>query len=79
MVWGSELFSNIMNCTSVDEKTGNGSKKMPDPNNPNKLIDGDYFDEADLMKWCSNRFNTVRDRKQREALEEIVNIGHNLG
>merc|ERR1711977_6688 len=68
------LFDNIKNCTSVDERTGNGSKKMPDPNNPNKLIDGDYFDEADLMKWCSNRFNTVRDRKQREALEEIVNI-----
>jgi len=69
-----ELFNNIMNCTSVDEKTGNGSKKMPDPANPNKLIDADYFDEADLMKWCSNRFNTVRDQKQKEALEEIVNI-----
>jgi hypothetical protein len=61
-----ELFLTIVTC--------NGPKKMPDPENPSRMIDADFFDSADLMKWCSNRFALVRDQKQKTALEEIVNF-----
>lgn len=61
-----ELFNTIMNC--------NGDKpKMVDPAT-GKRVDADFFDTADLMKWCSNRFSLVRDPKAKKELEQLINF-----
>ncbi len=55
--------------------TCNGDKpKMLDAAS-GKRVDADFFDCADFMKWCSNRFNLVRNPKTKEALEVLINFG----
>eukprot|EP00658_Telonema_sp_P-2_P080548 TRINITY_DN8035_c0_g1_i5.p1 TRINITY_DN8035_c0_g1~~TRINITY_DN8035_c0_g1_i5.p1 ORF type:complete len:421 (-),score=162.34 TRINITY_DN8035_c0_g1_i5:142-1404(-) len=63
-----ELFKTIMNSNAA----AGSDKKMPNPDNPSRMIDADYFDTADLMKWCSNRLNACADKKRRKAIEKVV-------